>query len=374
MDKDAIILPQLLKKAGYNTAMFGKWHLGLDEGYAPYQRGFDVALNDPEDSQQHHFNPVLIRNGKEEKHIGYRTDIFFNEAIKYIEEQSDTENPFFCYIPTFSPHAPLKVPEKYAEPYIGKTEYPNFFGMVANVDENLGKLLDKLEDLKIDDNTLLIAINDNGGTWGVNTWNAEMRGTKGSAYYGSVRAFSFWRWPNIIEPGSRKQMTAHYDVLPTLANIVDAKNLTDEVEKNYGYNLMPLLENDLTNWEGSDRMIIHHCGRWPDNTAQKHKLNFCGVRYGNFHLVRQFPCDDPNCADSSAFYMCGGHNRRQIDLGNRGLYANHEHYKHTERGKWSLFDLSKDDFESRDITNENPEIVKQMSAFFDDWWGSLKLE
>jgi hypothetical protein len=162
--------------------------------------------------------------------------------------------------------------------------------------------------------------------------------------------------------------------LPTLANIAGTDIPKDVEEKNYGYDLRPLLENDLINWEGKDRMIIHHCGRWPDSTAQKHKLNFCGVRYRNFHLVRQFPCDDPNCADGSKLYMCGGHNSRGIHEGNRGLYANHEHYKHTERGKWSLFDLSEDLFESKDIADENPELVEQMSAYFEEWWWGLKLE
>jgi arylsulfatase A-like enzyme len=374
MDKNATILPQILKNAGYNTAIFGKWHLGLLDGYAPYQRGFDVALNDPTDSQRNHYDPELVRNGKIEQYKGFRTDILFKEAIKYIEKQAGTEKPFFCYLPTYSPHAPLVVPEKYAAPYVGKTENPNFFGMIANVDENLGKLMNKLEELDIADNTLLIAINDNGGTWGVDTWNANMRGAKGNAYYGSIRAYSFWRWPEMLSPGERDNLSAHHDLLPTLASIAGAEIPAGLKEKLYGYNLSPLLEKDLNDWEGKDRMVVHHTGRWPNGFSQEHKLNFCGVKFGNYHLVRQYSCDDPDCAEGSKFFMCGGHNSRGIHLGEPGLYASYEHYKHTERGKWSLFDLSEDIFESKDIAGDNPEVLEQMSAYYDEWWESLKFE
>ena len=146
MALEATTIADVMKGAGYATGMFGKWHLGMKPKYRPHRRGFDVGLTDAQDAQEHHYDPVLQRNGVEEKHDGYRTDIFFNEAMKWIEQKKD--DSFFCYIPTYSPHSPLIVPEKYTALYPDhEKEVKQFLGMMTNVDENIGRLRAHIEKL-----------------------------------------------------------------------------------------------------------------------------------------------------------------------------------------------------------------------------------
>ncbi len=376
MDLEAVIMPQVLKRAGYHTAIFGKWHLGIDhEEYRPYHRGFDVALNEPLDNQRSHYDPVLIRDGEEEQHRGYRTDIFFNEAMGYIEEQSKADQPFFCYLATFSPHSPRIVPERYSKPYEGKSAYPGFHGMVANVDENVGRLLAKLEELGIAENTLLIAMGDNGGTYGIDTWNAGMRGAKAKAYYGAFRTFSFWRWPDRIETGDRDQLTGHHDVLPTLASLTGATLEADHRRRLDGFDLTSLFEQDLADWQGKGRMIVHHSTRWPDGEEERHKYTYCGVRWGKYHLVQQHPCENEFCDKQGRAPICGIDRRRMRDDPSLpGYYGDLQHYKVTEPGKWSLFDLALDPHEDRTIADEKPEVAARMAKHFDQWWAQFDFE
>jgi arylsulfatase A-like enzyme len=372
MDLDAVTLPQVLKRAGYHTAIFGKWHLGIEEeAYRPYRRGFDIALNEPRDNQRSHYDPVLIRNGQEEKHTGYRTDIFFNEAMDYIEERVGSGGggkPFFCYLATFTPHSPRIVPEKYTEPYVGKSEYPEYHGMVANVDENLGRLMAKLDALGIAEDTLLIVMGDNGGTFGIDTWNAGMRGAKGNAYLGAVRTFSFWRWLKRIAPGVRDQLAAHHDVLPTLAAVTGAELEPSHRKKLEGHDLSPLFNEDRADWPGQDRMVIHHATRYPDGKAAEHKYVKAGVRWGKYHLLRQVPCDNPSCGLEFRNSICNNSHKRLLDPELPGFYADKWHYELTALDRWSLYDLASDPSQERDIAVSQPEVVDRMARHFDMWW------
>jgi len=115
MDLESTTIADLFKQAGYKTGLFGKWHLGQPGEHGPWYRGFDETLTVPEDMQNSHFDPVLLKNRSEKQYEGYRTDILFNEAMKFISDNRETQ--FFCYLPTYSPHKPNKVPEKYSEPY-----------------------------------------------------------------------------------------------------------------------------------------------------------------------------------------------------------------------------------------------------------------
>jgi arylsulfatase A-like enzyme len=309
-----------------------------------------------------------------EKHEGYRTDIFFNEAMRYIEEQSKKDEPFFCYLATFSPHGPLIVPEEYSAPYEGKSAKPGYHGMVANVDENLGRLLAKLDELRIAEETLLIAMGDNGGTFGIDTWNAGMRGAKAKAYRGATRTYSFWRWPGHLEPGDRDQLTCHHDVLPTLASLTGASVAPDHREQLDGYDLCPLLEEDIVDWEGKDRMIVHHSTRWPDGGEASHQYSYCGVRWGKHHLMRQHPCDDPDCGKNGGSTICHLDRKRMADATLPGFYGDLQHYKVTEPGKWSLFDLASDPHEDRTIADAKPEVVERMAKHFEQWWAQFGFE
>ena len=156
--------------------------------------------------------------------------------------------------------------------------------MIANIDDNVGRLLARLAGWGIERDTLVIFMNDNGGTAGVQVFNAGMRGQKGTAYFGGTRAASFWRWPGTLAPGDITALAAHVDVLPTLAEIAGAKIPSKLSTQLDGRSLVPLLQNPEAPWP--DRYLVTHVGRWPNGRAVGAKYSNCSVRYGRHHLVR----------------------------------------------------------------------------------------
>lgn len=368
LSTDALTIADLFQSNGYKTGIFGKWHLGQTGDYGPWFRGFDQTLTVPDDSQKSHFNPEMLQNRELKKFNGYREDILFREAMKFIAANSDSG--FFCYIPTYSPHTPNTVPEKYAQPYEGYVnparpdgEYrADFFGQVANVDENIGKLISFLDSMGLSDNTLIIAINDNGGTMGVDTYNSNMRGVKTTPWRGGNRAYSFWKWGDHFPVGDRNQMAGHIDVLPTLVTLFDLDvpaTLMDQVE---GISLTPLLE-DTDGIIDTNRMQVSHIGRWSNPLKwQEHKYAGCSVRWGNFTLVRYEPCEDPECS------TCVTARKRGVDK-TRPLYtSNSEHYILTPPGEWALYDIDRDPHQDHNIADTHPDIVGRMSDYYDAWW------
>ena len=242
LNKDAVILPQLLKSAGYHTGFIGKWHLGNDGDYAPDKRGFDwTSFN--MGAATVHFDPVIVRNRKREQRKGYREDILFDEAMTFIDENK--ESPFFCYLATYSPHAPVKSPDEFKAPFVGKVdaEAADYLGMVANLDYNLGRLMKHLHDRGQEENTIVIFMNDNGQTHGLDVYNAGMRGSKCTIWQGGSRAMSFWKWPAQWKPHEVRNLTAHLDVLPTLCDVAGANIPPDLGAQLEGYTLRPLLES-----------------------------------------------------------------------------------------------------------------------------------
>ena len=194
----AIIFPELLRAVGYRTGFIGKWHLGNKPG--PEKRGFDWCSTNAGGPHKH-FDATFIRNRKRIETKGYREDVFFDEAITFIEESN--ENPFFCYLSTYSPHTPLAAPEKFIKPFrdAGLNDiHSTYLAMIENIDENLGRLMKFLKDSDREKETIIIMINDNGVTEGLDIYNANMRGSKCSAWEGGTRAFSFWRWPEKWSP------------------------------------------------------------------------------------------------------------------------------------------------------------------------------
>jgi len=151
--KDAVTLPQLLKTAGYTTGFIGKWHLGDGPGYNPEHRGFDWCATNTMGPRKH-FDPEIIRNGLRTQREGFREDLFFDEAMTFIEEAGD--QPFFCYLATYSPHTPLAAPESFIAPFreAGLNDtHATYLAMIENLDTNVGRMLDFLEAKGLDDNT-----------------------------------------------------------------------------------------------------------------------------------------------------------------------------------------------------------------------------
>jgi arylsulfatase len=351
LDPKAVTVAQVLKGAGYTTGIFGKWHLGDEENYRPNKRGFDemfihggggIGQSYPgscgDAPGNTYFNPAILHNQKFVKTEGYCTDVFFAQAAKWIEGVKGKGEPFYCHVATNAPHGPYEAKPEDKALYADKTpndDTANFFGMVHNIDENVGKLLAKLEAWGIAENTLVIFMNDNGGTAGVRVFNAGMHGAKGTPWMGGTRAMSFWHWPNKVQPADCDALTAHVDFFRTLSDVAGAK-LTPEVAAQVeGRSLLPLLQNPKGDWQ--DRTLFTHLGRWPKGSdPDLAKTANASVRTTQYHLVSE---------------------------GRRGKAAAQD---------WQLFDVKADAGELTNIADKHPETVQKMLASYDQWWASLK--
>lgn len=343
----ATTLAQVLKSSGYATGIFGKWHLGDEPDHWPSRRGFDemfihgaggIGQSYPgscgDAPGNSYFSPAILHNGKFEKTNGYCTDVFFAQALKWIESTKGKQ-PFYAHIATNAPHGPLHVRPEDEARYAGKVDDPNaakFFGMIANIDDNVGKLLAKLNEWGIERDTLVIFMNDNGGTAGVKIFNAGMRAQKGTPFVGGIRASSFWRWPGTLKPADCDRLTAHIDFFPTLAELGGAK-LNDDVKKQVeGRSLVSLLSNPTAEW--SDRTLFTHVGRWPVGADRsKFKYATCSARNSQFQMVTASKGETKN---------------------------------------WQLFDLKADPGQKTDVADKHPDVVQKLAGEYDRWWDSVQ--
>ncbi|WP_158022031.1 arylsulfatase [Flammeovirga pacifica] len=232
----------------YATGLFGKWHLGDNYPFSPQYRGFQEVLTHkgggvgqtPDYWNNDYFDDVYFRNGKEEKVEGYCTDVWFREALSFIKKNKEKRQPFFCYISTNAPHAPLNVPQSYAKPYLDKGLDDNrakFYGMISNIDDNIGALRERLKEWEIDDNTLIIFMSDNGSAYGasfkgkelISGYNAGMIGTKGSPFEGGHRVpfYVHWKKGHLDSGKDVNHLTAHIDILPTLIQMCGLTKVPD---------------------------------------------------------------------------------------------------------------------------------------------------
>lgn len=271
MYPDEVTLAELLARAGYRTGLFGKWHLGDNYPMRPIDQGFHEAVNhlgggiaQPSDlpGGSSYFDPVLMHNGRIRKFQGYCTDVFTGEAMRFIEENRN--RPFFAYLAPNAPHTPLQVDDKLVEPFrkTGLDEVTaKVYGMVANIDENVGRLLARLNSLGLEENTIVVFMTDNGPQQ--RRYNAGMRGLKGAVYEGGIRVPFFLRWPKAVKAGRKvDHLAAHIDVLPTLLEACRAP-LPSGLRLD-GRSLMPLLGDENARW--ADRTITTqwHRGDQPE--------------------------------------------------------------------------------------------------------------
>jgi len=359
MDPKATTIAQVLKDAGYTTGIFGKWHLGDEPEYRPRSRGFDEqfihggggigqsypgSCGDAPGNQ--YFNPAILHNDKFVKTEGYCTDVFFNQAIRWLESVKG-DRPFYCHIATNAPHSPYIAKPEDKALYDGKVpddDVANFFGMIHNIDENVGKLLAQLDTWGIAKNTLVVFMNDNGGTAGVKVYNAEMRGAKGSPWIGGTRAMSFWRWPGKWAPADCSALTAHVDVFRTWAGLAGAKLSPEAEAQAEGRNLLPLFEKPDAVWE--DRTLFSHVGRWQKGSDYNiAKTRNASIRTAQYQLVSEATRPQQAKAKAKAAAPVQG---------------------------WQLFDVKADPSQTLNIATEKPEIVKTLLADYDQWWDSLK--
>jgi arylsulfatase len=316
-------MAEVFAAGGYRTAMFGKWHLGDSYPNLPHQRGFEEAvyllgwgITSMADLWQNDcFDGRFRHNGVLRRYKGYCTDVWFGLGMNWIKERHKRGEPFFLYLPTNAPHGPHWVAEKYKKPYQGRGPAA-FFGMIANLDENLGKLDALLKETGLLDNTILVFLNDNGGTAGVNLYNAGMRGRKTQYYDGGHRAACFVRWPagKLRKPGDVNALTEVQDLLPTLIDLCGLKKLKGP--KFDGTSLAGLLRGEADSLP--DRMLVVQYGQRPTKWD-------AAVLWEKWRLV----------------------------------------------GEKELYDLRTDPGQKKDVAAENPGVVKRMRAHYEKWWGAV---
>ncbi|MBM4019728.1 MAG: arylsulfatase, partial [Planctomycetes bacterium] len=226
---DVPTMADIFRAGGYRTGIFGKWHLGDQYPYLPHQRGFEEAVHHKswgitsaaDAWGNDYFDDQYLHNGRLRRYEGYCTDVWFREATAWMKACAARREPFFCYLPTNAPHGPLFVPERYAEPYRKPGVPANFFGMIACIDENMGRLMAWLDESGLAQDTILVFMTDNGGTGGVKLYNAGMRGGKTQLYDGGHRVPCFVRWPSggLRPAGDAADLAAAQDLVPTLADL-----------------------------------------------------------------------------------------------------------------------------------------------------------
>ncbi|MCD6339127.1 MAG: arylsulfatase [Verrucomicrobia bacterium] len=336
---DEVTMADLFAAAGYKTAMVGKWHLGDNYPMRAEDRGFQEVLRHggggigqtPDYWGNDYFDDVYLHNSKPEQFHGYCTDVFFSHALRFIRANRD--RPFFLYLAPNAAHGPYRVPERYRDYYLAKgvpNPMASFYGMIENIDENLGVLMDKLDEWGLAQNTILIFLTDNGTSAGVaggkaaahakwRGFNAGMRGKKGSAYDGGHRVPCFIRWLAGGIGGGKdvRPITAHFDLLPTLAELCGLR-VPERVQLD-GRSLAPLLRNPQAAWP--KRTLFAHVQR------------------------QEIP---PKWIRSAV-------------MTDRWRLVN---------GK-ELYDMSRDPGQQEDVAAEHPDTVARLRREYEAWWRSL---
>jgi len=317
-------MPEIFAAAGYRTGLFGKWHLGDNYPHRPMDKGFQEAVyhlgwgftSAPE------FANTLIdgryfHNGIEKRFAGHVTDFWFEQAMSWMRERKARREPFLCYLPLNAPHAPHVALEEFIRPYEGRGPSA-FFGMIAHIDRNMDRLEQFLTDADLRDNTILVFMTDNGGTAGVKTWNAGLRGSKTTYYEGGHRVPCWVRWPagRLAGPRDINVPAQMQDMLPTLLDLCGVPKPANSAFD--GTSLAALLRD--ANRSLPDRMLVVQYSR---ATLQKWE---CAVIWNRWRLVH---------------------------------------------GK-ELYDVWEDRGQERDLASRRPDIVAKLREHYEKWWRGLE--
>ncbi len=358
MDPNEVTIAEILREAGYATGIFGKWHLGDNYPMRPIDQGFETALvhrgggigqpSDPPGGEGKYTDAILFENGHKVHTEGYCTDVYFDHACSWMEDCHENNRPFFAYIPTNAPHGPFHdVPEEEYEYYkdkdLSNDQFPQeeghplpddtnedrrarIFAMITNIDNNVGKLFKKLDNLGITENTLVIFLLDNGPNG--RRYVAGMRGSKSSVYEGGIRSPIFLHWPSVLEAGrTSDQVSAHIDLLPTILDACQVEKPADL--KLDGKSILPLLKEQPSEWKDRTIYIQSHRGDKP-------------VMYHNFAARSQ----DWKLVHASGFGRESFEGDPQLEL----------------------YDMKNDPLETQNVAEEHPDIVEKMKNEYEDWF------
>lgn len=326
--ENEVTMGQVFKDAGYATGMFGKWHLGDNYPYRAEDRGYMEVMRHggggvgqtPDYWDNAYFDGAYFHNSKPEKVKGFCTDVFFDYAKRFIKKQKEADKPFLAYIATNAPHGPMHSPEDSSAPYADlDLNIRNFFGMIANIDDNVGALRKFLDDEGLTENTIFIFTTDNGSSSGWRLYNAGMRSGKGSNYDGGHRVPFFMHWPGggIQEGRDVEHITAHVDVLPTLIDMCDIPG--PEGVKFDGVSIKTLIDGTAQDWP--DRILVTDSQRVKDPI----KWKTSSVMTNRWRLID---------------------------------------------GK-KLFDIKEDPGQESDIASGHPQVVEKLRGFYEEWWADL---
>jgi len=358
MEPEETTVAEILHEAGYATGIFGKWHLGDSYPLRPMDQGFEESLvhrgggigqpADPEGGEGKYTDPILLDNGKLKPFKGYCTDVYFERAASWMSKCAAQKKSFFAYIPTNAPHGPFHdVPEdllaEYKKMDLGNDRFPQdkghplpeksdedkrarIFAMITNVDDNVGRLFEKLDRLGLTENTIVMFMVDNGPNG--RRYVAGMKGNKSHVHEGGIRSPLFVHWPGVVEAGhSSDRIAAHIDLLPT---ILDACGVEKPAGLRLdGRSLLPLWKGRQVDWP--DRMIViqSHRGDRP-------------VLYHNFAARTQ----KWKLLNASGF-------------GNETLKGEPE---------FELYDMASDPLEERNLAKDRPDMVEKMRKRYEQWF------
>jgi len=358
MDTAEVTIAEILRKAGYATGIFGKWHLGDCYPMRPMDQGFEQSLvhrgggigqpSDPVGGERKYTDPILFRNGVAEQTRGYCTDVYYRNAMKFIEASDNAERPFFVYLPDNCPHGPFHdVPQELYEKYRGRNlsndQFPQekghplparanvdqrarIFAMIENVDRNVGRIFEQLRTRKLMQNTIVIFMVDNGPNG--RRYVAGFKGNKTHVHEGGVRSPFFMHWPGRLEAGHEDSTPcAHIDILPTLLDACDVEK--PEGLKIDGRSMLPELEGEAENRPERLLVIQSHRGDQP-------------VRYHNF-MARS--------GDWKLLHASG--------FGRESF---------TGAARFELYNLADDPLEENDLAASNPQQLTKLRKAYDDWF------
>ncbi|QDU03919.1 Arylsulfatase [Gimesia chilikensis] len=336
-------LAELLQGAGYATGIFGKWHLGDNYPMRPQDQGFAESLvhrsggiGQAPDKPNSYFDPWLWKNGQREQGKGYCTDLFFDAALEFMDRQAKAGKPFFVYLPTNAPHTPLEIADSYWKPYqeqgLDETT-ARVYGMVENLDENLGRLMAHLDQTKLKENTILIFLGDNGPQQ--KRYTAGLRGRKSWVYEGGIRVPFVATWPGHIPAGRQSaQIAAHIDLLPTLLDMTGTPK--PKSLKLDGIDLTGLLTGEVKTLPERKLFFQVHRGLTPQ-------------RYQNCAVVTQ----------------------RYKLVGYPGTFGE-ENLMRDAEPVLELYDLTSDPGEMKNLISTEPDIAAGLRKDYERWFADVK--